>query len=172
MKFLWEGDLIRYERQETAGGLIQEEPLIVSLYGSDLTGANLSRMDFRLTNLWGAQLVDADLGGADGGAGLSAMQGTGEDLVRARMSGISFESTMRPVDAARLVRANLRDADLRGAQLMGVDLIWADLRGADLTSAKVTNAQLERVNHLEGATMPNGQEYEDWLKSKGRELDG
>ena len=55
---------------------------------------------------------------------------------------------------------------------MGVDLTWADLRGADLTSAKVTDAQLERVNHLEGATMPNGQQYEDWLKSKGRELDG
>jgi hypothetical protein len=28
------------------------------------------------------------------------------------------------------------------------------------------------LNHLEGATMPNGQEYEDRLKSKGRELDG
>ena len=85
-------------------------------------------MDLRLTNLWGAQLVDADLGGA----GLSAMQGTGEDLVRARMSGISFESTMRPVDAARLVRANLRDADLRGAHLMGVDLTWADSEGGRL----------------------------------------
>ena len=125
VKFLWEGNLIRYERQETAGGLIQEEPPIISLYGADLSGANLSRMNLTLTNLWGAQLVGADLGGA----GLSAMQGTGEDLVRARMSGISFESTMRPVDAARLVRANLRDADLRGAQLMGVDLTWADLRG-------------------------------------------
>jgi competence protein ComGC len=76
VKFLWERNLIRYKRQETAEGLIQEDPPIVSLYGADLTDAFLSRMDLRLTNLFGARLVGADLSGS----GLSAMQGSGEDL--------------------------------------------------------------------------------------------
>jgi hypothetical protein len=35
-----------------------------------------------------------------------------------------------------------------------------------LTDAKVTDVQLERVDYLEGATMPDGQKYEDWRKSK------
>ena len=35
------------------------------------------------------------------------------------------------------------------------------------------NEQLERqAASLEGAIMPNGQKYEDWLKSKGRGEDG
>ena len=48
------------------------------------------------------------------------------------------------------------------------------LRGADLEGANsITNEKLaERVSgsmFLEGATMLNGQKYEDWLKSKNRE---
>jgi len=37
---------------------------------------------------------------------------------------------------------------------------------------ETTNEQLEQAKSLEDATMPNGQKYEDWLKSKGREEDG
>ena len=40
------------------------------------------------------------------------------------------------------------------------------LNGEDLTTSGLF------LNHLEGATMPNDQEYEDRLRSKGRELDG
>jgi hypothetical protein len=39
-------------------------------------------------------------------------------------------------------------------------------------SKGVTEEQLEAAKSLKGATMPNGQEYEDWLKSKGRGEDG
>jgi uncharacterized protein YjbI with pentapeptide repeats len=53
---------------------------------------------------------------------------------------------------------------LNWADLSGVEMSGADLRGA----RGVTNEQLEQqAASLEGATMPNGQKYEDWLKSNG-----
>jgi hypothetical protein len=73
--------------------------------------------------------------------------------------------------------ANLREADLSGANLSMANLIdaalskanlrEADLSGANLREAKgVTNEQLSAAISLEGATMPNGQKYEDWLKDR------
>jgi uncharacterized protein YjbI with pentapeptide repeats len=71
---------------------------------------------------------------------------------------------------------SLREADLRGVLSPGVDLSDAELSGADLSGADLSNAylknatvtkeQLEQAESLEGATMRNGQEYEDWLKDK------
>jgi uncharacterized protein YjbI with pentapeptide repeats len=58
----------------------------------------------------------------------------------------------------------LRDTTLSGALLSG-----ADLSGANLTNATVTQEQLDEAKSLNGATMPNGQKYEDWLKSKDQE---
>ena len=79
-----------------------------------------------------------------------------------------------------LAGADLRGTILRGAILMEVDLRNADLRWADLSDASlsgailrrailsyaegVTNEQLAEAESLEGATMPDGQKYEDWLK--------
>ena len=55
--------------------------------------------------------------------------------------------------------ANLSDANLAGALLDGANL--ARVQG-------VTNEVLEQQAHsLSSAIMPNGQKYEDWLKSKG-----
>jgi len=52
---------------------------------------------------------------------------------------------------------DLREADLRGA----------DLREADLGHTKgVSNEQLSAARSLEGATMPNGQKYEEWRKDR------
>ncbi len=46
--------------------------------------------------------------------------------------------------------------------------IMADLREANLSGAEgITKEQLDQAESLEGATMPNWQKYEDWLKSKG-----
>jgi hypothetical protein len=56
-------------------------------------------------------------------------------------------------------------------------LIFATLQGANLRraylyEAKVTHEQLADALSLEGTTMPNGQKYEDWLKSKDRGENG
>jgi hypothetical protein len=44
----------------------------------------------------------------------------------------------------------------------------ANLRSANLSGTEgITNELLgDRAYYLEGATMPNGQKYEDWLKDK------
>jgi hypothetical protein len=85
--------------------------------------------------------------------------------------------------------AYLYDTDLRGAYLSGADLSDAEgrfesgahmvrtsldgahLDGADLTNARVSEEQPREADSLEGATMPNGQKYEVWLKSCAQELD-
>jgi uncharacterized protein YjbI with pentapeptide repeats len=59
---------------------------------------------------------------------------------------------------------HLKPTNLRGAGLSN-----ADLSGAYLTGAGVAEQQLDTCKSLQGATMPNGQKYEDWLKSKDQE---
>jgi len=78
------------------------------------------------------------------------------DLSRANLYGANLSG-------ANLSKADLREADLRGANLYGADLVLAELRGAK----GVTQERLEQqAETLEGATMPNGPTYEDWLKDK------
>ena len=131
------------------------------LTGADLSKAHLQGTNLRLAHLGsanlrgaylndaklnGAYLYDTDLRGADmRGADLSDAEG-------------SFES------GARMIRTRLGGADLRGADLGG-----AVLTNAVLTNAEVTEEQLREAGSLERATMPNGQKYEDWLKSKDQE---
>jgi hypothetical protein len=89
---------------------------------------------------------------------------------------------LRSVVEAKLVQTvderpsliGLSGAPLSDANLSGVPLSRADLRDADLSGViGINNAQLEYLAFsLEGATMPNGQKYEDWLRSKGRAEDG
>jgi uncharacterized protein YjbI with pentapeptide repeats len=55
----------------------------------------------------------------------------------------------------------LRDTTLSDALLGG-----ANLSGADLTNATVTQEQLDKAESLKGATMPDGQKYENWLRDK------
>ena len=75
---------------------------------------------------------------------------------------------------ANLEGATLFGANLSGADLSNADLLGADLRGVNLSGAEgITNEELEQqAASLEGATMPNGQKYEDWLTSKDRAEDG
>ncbi len=126
----------------------------VGLADADLSGANLK--DARListsekepislkgANLKGAKLSGAILRGAD----LS-----GADLSGADLSGV-----------------DLGEPDLKPAELRKADLSGADLNG----SIGVTNEELEQqAKSLKGAIMPDGQKYEDWLRSKGRGEDG
>jgi hypothetical protein len=95
----------------------------------------------------------------------------GADLRGASVPG---EGTIRGVflatnfTGAQLSAANLSDSDLGVTDLSKANLQGADLRNADLSGAEgITNEELEQqALSLEGATMPNGQKYEDWLKSK------
>jgi uncharacterized protein YjbI with pentapeptide repeats len=125
-----------------------EADLVQRVDGRDpiisLRGANLSDVFLNAANLSGANLVFAELGGAD----------------------LSY---------ANLQNANLQNAHLQNANLQGADLSSADLRGANLSSANLQNANLQNANLigalgqdaiLSGATMPNGQKYEDWLKDR------
>src|SRR5918999_580533 len=132
--------------------------------------------------LSGAHLLNADLGDADlSGADLSHTLLDNADLVahlpNADLSG------------GNLIGANLSDANLFSADLSGANLIGADLSRAVLDNANLSNAVLDNANlggadgitnkeleqqalSLVGADMPNGQSYEDWLKSKLRKEDG
>jgi uncharacterized protein YjbI with pentapeptide repeats len=67
---------------------------------------------------------------------------------------------------ANLTSADLRGADLTGAHLTGAKLMDADLTKADLAGVKgIGNKELhQQATSLKGATMPNDQKYEDWLK--------
>ena len=75
---------------------------------------------------------------------------------------------------ANLNLANLKGIDLRGANLQKADLWLANLSEANLSGARgITTEELEQqAMSLEGATMPNGQKYEDWLKSRGEKNSG
>jgi hypothetical protein len=127
-----------------------QEP--ISLKGANLEGAKLSGAILRGAELCEADLSDADLSGAD--------------LKPADLSGVE----PKPTDVSD---TNLSHTNLRGANLSSANLSGADLRGVDLTDAReVTDDQLTEAKSLEGATMPNGQNYPDWLKDRvGRKED-
>ena len=139
-------------------GLLRKEELVVSLYGADLSGANLSEV----SNLYKVDLSNVILCGAD----LSGTFLIEADLSNADLSGANLGEAM-------LLRADLREANLSGACLIGAKLHRSDLREADLSGAKGwTEEQLAEAKFLDGATMPNGQKCEEWLKSKESGEDG
>ena len=69
--------------------------------------------------------------------------------------------------------ANLSYATLTGAFVCDADLSYANLEGAKGVDEELLWALQNQVPSLEGgAPMPNGQKYEDWLKSKSGGEDG
>ena len=157
-----------------------------NLSDADLSGADLSRVNLSDANLRWVDLSEAYLQWADlPGANVSEAYLQGADLYDAELERVDLSSTDLTganLESSSLVSADLSesfliDADLGGAFLMGADLSRADLSEADLSYAKLTNAkvtqeQLGQAKTLKEATMPNGQKYEDWLKSKSRGENG
>jgi uncharacterized protein YjbI with pentapeptide repeats len=163
----------------------------IKLTAADLTKANLSKAALQRANLSRctlneATLTDAALQSADlssaslRSADLSAAALQGADLSPATVQGLPLPPTdltdadlsaavlqSADLSSADLTDADLTDAVLRDTTLSGALLGGANLSGADLTNATVTQEQLDKAESLQGATMPNGQKYEDWLKSKG-----
>jgi Pentapeptide repeats (8 copies) len=125
-----------------------------------------SRKDAVLRFLWEAALIQR-VAGRQPVISLVGADLSGTNLSLYDLRGVDWTGV--DLSDATLQGANLYNADLRGAKLSD-----PDLSGANLTMAQgVTNEQLKQQAHsLEGATMPNGQKYEDWLKSKGSGVDG
>ena len=177
-------------------GLIRKNKAVVTLFGADLShadlsspdlsdadvsdeyeglvmvyvdngnpgGTTLSDADLRGVNLSDANLRNADLRNAD----LSRADLSDANLSSARLSSASDIFTDR--GSAMFKGADLSGADVRGADLSDANLRGTNLIGADLSGARGwTEGQLTAAEHLEGATMPYGQKYEDWLKSRVEE---
>jgi DNA-binding transcriptional MerR regulator len=155
MRFLIEASLV--QEQECC-----KEPVI------RLNGVPLRDVNLPYAPLAGAHLTGADLSGAD----LSSAHLSGAHLESASLSGADLSGA--DLSGADLDYADLSGADLSTAHLSGADLSSANLIGATLSRATgVTNEELEQqAEGLEGTTMPNGQKYEEWLKSKGSGDDG
>jgi uncharacterized protein YjbI with pentapeptide repeats len=138
----------------------------VDLGDADLSGADLS--DALLVN---ANLIGVDLSGAD----LSNASLDNADLVAHLTNADLSDASLIGADLseANLLGANLSDAHLIGANLSDAVLVKANLRRAVLDNANlsgaegITNEELEQqAVSLEGANMPNGQKYGNWLKDK------
>ena len=147
-----------------------------NLQQADLSGSDLTDIDFRGTYLAGAHLEEANLERAElQGADLSGAFLEGADLSGADLTDVDLsnaEGLWEEGTALWRRGAGLGNADLRGANLSGADLSNANLSNANLKGANITEEQLDQAESLEGATMPNGQKYEDWRKSKGSGEDG
>lgn len=134
--------------------------------------ADLSQAYLQMANLRGVNLTWANLSWAKlWGANLSGARVRFTDLSQAWMSRANLSGAI--VRESNLSGASLFKADLRGAYLIGTDLSDASLHEANLSGANlskstgITNEELEQqAKLLGGATMPNGQKYEDWLKDK------
>lgn len=82
------------------------------------------------------------------------------DLDRAELIGANLYD-------AKLINTELRRADLRRANLSSANLSGANLEGANLEDAEgVRCEQTQGAKSLDDATMPNGKNYEDWLKDR------
>jgi cell division protein FtsB len=166
LRFLYEMDLI----QAKSSG----KPIIKLSYANLhnfkarsirlLKGANLTQ-----ATLSGAELYKADLVGTNlSGANLSNTDLSDANLRDAKLCSASLDDDTDLSDAV-LISADFSDCEglwERGARISGADLNGADLSKADLTNTDITKKQREQVKSFEGATMPNGQKYEDWLKSR------
>jgi uncharacterized protein YjbI with pentapeptide repeats len=130
------------------------------LRGADLKGTELTRADLRGANLSDANLSDASLAGAN------LLPYDENNPSKLNASNLSNGTDPRQID--------LSDGQLVRTKMDGAYLSGADLSGAYLTGVEgVTNEQLERQAYsLKGATMPDGQKYEDWFKSKGSGEEG
>jgi uncharacterized protein YjbI with pentapeptide repeats len=175
-------------------GLIRKDHTLVDLTGADLRGAYLHKARLRGVDLRGADLRGADLSGVDlGGANLSEANLSKDNLSEANLGGAKLDRAN--LHRADLSGTNLTGADLTGADLIGAILrraqlstatLMANLNEADLSDANLFGANFseaslrgatgwteEQLAEAEGLdyieTMPDGQEYEDWIKtSKGK----
>jgi len=158
----------------------------IDLPYANLENVNLSKANLRKANLHTAKLMGANFYLAD----LDEADLSWADLRNANLeSGLQKANLgVAKLDGARLFNANLGGAKLVNASLIGADLRHANLKyvnkllgdsekdnilranlalanlsHCDLTDAKLDEFQLRGVK-LEGAIMPNGTKFEEWLE--------
>jgi uncharacterized protein YjbI with pentapeptide repeats len=152
-KVKWEGTELEGATLPSSNSKFVEQLIDLIQRGDSLEGANLVGADLAQRDLAGASLQDADLSKASlSGANLEDANLAGADLFSADLSG-----------------TNLEGASLEGANLEDTNLEDAALSDTNLREASVTQKQLDQAGSLKGATMPNGQKYEEWLKSRGED---
>jgi uncharacterized protein YjbI with pentapeptide repeats len=159
VQFLYEAKLITKDRNVLD---LREAFLnFANLNGANLTGVNLHGV-----SLTKAMMHDTELGQAD----LSDTIMFGADLLLANLRGADMRRAVLMsgnTDSIPLPRASVTENpsfDSPGPK--NASLRLADLSEVDLTDAYVSVEQLLSAASLEGATMPNGQKYEDWRKDR------
>ena len=160
LQFLREARLVPSNKYEIQEHIVRLDNS--NLSKADLRGANLDSFDLHGTDLSGADLRDARLPWSY----LPYAKLNGADLRGAYLRGDPDQSGDADLSDANLSEADLSYDNLSSANLQGANLTDAVLRGTNLSNAKVTGEQLAEAKSLEGATMPDGQKYEDWLKDK------
>jgi uncharacterized protein YjbI with pentapeptide repeats len=151
------------------------------LSDTNLKNANLIGANLENTNLSNAKLKFADLSSDISMANAYVTSLKNADLSSAFLLGADLNGAEMP--NADLSHAWVSDADLSNTNLKNVNLIEANLRNANLTGAYtgytqtsggglspklgISKEQLRQARSLRGATMPNGQKYEDWLEGNG-----
>jgi hypothetical protein len=166
MQFLYEVHLINGETRRKNTPFLKAQ---VGLDGADLRKANLRHITLEDAELDGAILENANLRDSHlSNINLAGAYLSEADLRDAELSGANLEGAhLQRKDELSLRGADLRGADLRGADLSGAMLREANLRRANLFAVTGwTKEQLTEAKSFAGATMPNGQKYEDWLKDK------
>jgi uncharacterized protein YjbI with pentapeptide repeats len=152
---------------------------------ADLRDATLSATNFQMASLEGANLSEQVLPSVYHTVKREDRHLIEDPYRRApylrrailRKSNLEGDFSQADLRDADLREANLQNTSLVAASLQGADLRGADLQGADLQGAKLERAivnakQLADAASLKGATMPDGQKFEGWLKSKARGEDG
>ena len=159
--------------------LLTKDRTTLDLREAFLNFAKLNGSDFNLTgvNLHGASLTKVTMNAANlGEADLSDTKMFGANLHMANLSGADMRKAVlmsANTDSTPLPRASATgDYEFHSPEPKNANLELADLSEVDLTDAYVSEEQLLSAASLAGATMPDGQKYEDWLKSKGSGKDG
>jgi hypothetical protein len=170
VQFLYEANLITGTQR------------IIDLSGADLRKAELSEANLRSADLSRVNLSEANLEKSE----LRAANLAGATLMGANLMGAGLELSF--LAGTNMRRASLRETRLLGAQLGTiagkhpgarsyatdyVPVLKTDLRGADLTGADGSQSDVQQDFPwspeevlLEGATMPTGDKYEDWVRKK------
>jgi uncharacterized protein YjbI with pentapeptide repeats len=145
----------------------------ITLTKATLQGADLRSASLQAANLTKAALQHADLSSTESTSNLQDvplrfLKKEATNLTNANLTKAALQHA--DLSNAVLQNTNLTNAVLTDTNLTDTNLTDAYLRDANLTDAKGwTREQLTAARSLEGATMPNGQKYEDWIRSRGGE---